>query len=85
MSVTGMPAGLPVTPAEVTVTVPVCWPADRADRPAALSDTLMDDGTVPLGVAESHADAAPVDVVKLTPVVPEMLTFCAEGVLAPMT
>jgi hypothetical protein len=45
----------------------------------------MDDGTVPLGVAESHADAAPVDVVKLTPAVPEMLTFCAEGVLAPMT
>ncbi len=75
MSVTGMPAGLPVTPAEVTVTVPLCGPVDRADRPAALSDTLMDVGTVPLGVAESQEEAAPVEVVKLTPVVPEMLTF----------
>ena len=77
--------GLPVTPGEVTVTIPLCGPTDRADRPAALSDTLMVAGTVPLGVAESHADAAPVEDRKFTPVVPEMLTFCAEGVLPPMT
>jgi hypothetical protein len=65
--------------------VPLCGPADRADRPAGLSDTLMDDGTVPLGVAESQEDAAPVYVVKFTPDVPVTFTLCDPGMLPPIT
>ena len=70
-SVTGMPAGLPAAPAEVTVTVPLYVPVDRPD---GVTEMLTDDGTVPLGVAESHPDAAPVEVVKEIPDVPVTLT-----------
>jgi len=83
LSVTGMLPGLPVAPVEVTVTVPVCCPTDRPARPAGLMDTLMDCGTVPLAVADSQADAAPVDVVKAMPAVPLMFTIWAAGVLPP--
>ena len=82
-SVTGMLAGLPVAPLEVTVTVPVCGPTERPAKPAGLMDTLTDDGTVPLAVADSQADAAPVEVVKEIPDVPEMLTDCELGVVLP--
>jgi hypothetical protein len=69
-----MLAGLPPAPADVTVTVPVYFPALRLESPALLIETLMDDGTVPLAVAESHADAAPVEVVNASPDVPVILT-----------
>jgi hypothetical protein len=84
-SVTGIVPGLPPAPAEVTVTVPLYWPAARPERADALMDTLMEDGTVPLGVAESQ-EAPPeveVEVVNEIPDVPEMLTDCAAGVLPP--
>ena len=84
MRVTGIPAGLPVAPVEVTVTVPLWGPTERAARPAGLIDTLIELGTVPLGVAESHADAAPVSVVNEIPEVPVAFTDCAVGVLAPI-
>ena len=72
-----------MAPVEVTVTDPVCGPTERPESPAALMEMLMDDGTVPLGVAESQADAAPVEVVNDIPAVPEMLTDCAVGVAPP--
>jgi hypothetical protein len=80
LSVTGMLAGLPVAPTEVTVTEPLYIPAVvRLDRTDWLSDTLMEDGIVPLAVDESHEPPPVVEelVVKLNPEVPEMLTDCA--------
>jgi hypothetical protein len=50
-----------------------------------LIDTLMEDGTVPLGVAASQL-APPEEVTEVVneiPEVPEMLTDCAAGVLPP--
>jgi hypothetical protein len=75
-----MAAGLPAAPVEVTVTVPLYVPAVRV---AAFTDTLIEDGTAPLAVAESQ-DAAPVEVVKAIPDVPVMLTGCAAGALPPI-
>jgi hypothetical protein len=46
-------------------------------------DTLMDEGTVPLAVADSQADAAPVEVVNEIPDVPLMLTDWELGVVLP--
>jgi hypothetical protein len=76
-----MPAG--VAPGDVTVTVPLYDPAARPVSPAALIDTLIDDGTVPLGVADNQADV-PVEVVNEIPDVPPMLTDWAAGVLPPI-
>ena len=73
LSVTGMLAGLPVAPVDVTVTAPVYIPAVR---PVVLIEMLTDDDgeTVPLpGVAESQEDP-PLEVVKEIPGVPVMLT-----------
>jgi hypothetical protein len=80
-----MVAGLPPAPDEVTVTVPLYWPAARPERAAALMDTLMEDGTLPLGVAASQL-APPEEVTEVVneiPDVPVMLTDCAAGVLPP--
>jgi hypothetical protein len=48
-----------------------------------LSDTLIEDGTVPLGVADNQVEV-PVEVVNEIPDVPVMLTDCAAGLLPPM-
>lgn len=82
LSVTGIVAGLPAAPLEVTVTEPLYAPAERPDKPAALIDTLIEDGTVPLEVAASQA-VPPVEVVNEIPDVPVTLTDCAAGVLPP--
>ncbi len=82
-----MLVGLPVAPVAVTVTDPLYMPAVvNPDRTDWFSDTLMEDGIVPLGVDESHEPPVAVveAVVKLVPDVPEILTDCAWGTAPPM-
>ncbi len=77
MSWTGMIAGLPAAPGDVTVTVPLKVPG--VVSPLVLTEMLTVDGTVPLlGVAESQLPPA-ADVVKLIPDVPPILTGWAAG------
>jgi hypothetical protein len=84
LRITGIAAGLPTAPVEVTATEPLNVPA--VVRPAVLIETLMEDGTVPPGVTDSHDPPETVDaeVVKLMPTVPEIFTGCAVGAVPPM-
>lgn len=77
--VTGMVAGLPLAPAEVTVTVPVNVPA--VVNPAVLIPMLRLLGTVPPVAGDAVSQVWLVEEVKAIPDVPEILTDCAVGVL----
>jgi len=83
LRVTGIVAGLPEAPVDVTTTEPVYEPAAR---PVVLTEMLIGEGTVPLAVAESHDPPVVVValVVKPIPLVPAIFTDCETGWVPPI-
>jgi hypothetical protein len=87
LNVTGIMAGLPAAPVEVTVTVPLKLPG--VVRPVVSIETLTEPGTVvPLGVATSQVPPEGVvtaaEALKLIPDVPVTFRDLAMGAVPPI-